>query len=694
LTFLDLEIGTTYDSGVGGNDVVRAFYIPVLEKTIKYDRVAGYFSSKVFASVARGIAGIVRNNGRIRLVTSHVLTKTDTTTLQSYYDSEDFAENLIKEFTDSFKELDDLSSTISKLHVQALCWLLKEGYLEIRIVVPNSADLINLNPAEIEKFHPKFGIMYDNENRVVAFSGSINETEGAWKRNIENFDAYASWLPGRMDYIEPKIQQFEKYWNSDIDSNWKTIPLPEAVKSKIINDFAPNDFPSEISNESLEVRDRPLRDYQKEALVAWLDSNRVGILEMATGTGKTRTARACFESTLEIGSLLTVVIVPYQHIGTQWQNEFRNYNPILVSGDWRKKLALIQKDITLGRIQNLLLIAVKNTAANPEFIEYVNKLSKLFENTLVIADEVHWLGANAYRSALVECANFRLGLSATPNRYFDDEGTKIIFDYFLRSVFELSISQALKLKDENGNPILCPYVYRPIFVELNQEEIDLYREISQKIAVLRNLENSSDFEAQIQNLYIKRSLIVKNAISKFSNLEVLLEKLKESLTHTLIYCSDFNQLGGSAAILNRMNIDIQQITGQESTRITEDYNFLSERDHILKNFAEGNLEVLLAIDCLDEGVDIPAAFRGILMASSGNPKEFIQRRGRLMRPFPGKKLAEIYDFCVLPSDPLDPVGSLALVEVELKRIKEFGSDAVNSDEIDAMVSDRLQRLGR
>ena len=690
--FQNLDIKTTYDSGVSGVDVVKSFYLPVLEHSTRYDRVAGYFSSKVFASVARGIAGIVRNNGKIRLVTSHVLTKKDSQVLKDFYDSEEFANSLIENFTQSFRELDDLGLTISKKHVEALCWLLKEGFLEIRIVVPNSADLVSLDPSEIEKFHPKFGIMYDDAGLQIAFSGSINETEGAWRRNIENFDAYPSWLPGRSDYIEPKILQFEKYWNSELDSNWKTIKLPEAVKHKIISDFAPEDFPRELERTSVGINIRPLRDYQQRALDSWIESNRIGILEMATGTGKTRTARACLESTLELGNLLTVVIVPYQHIGSQWQNELNAHNPVIITGDWRKKMAILQKEASLGRSQNLLLVVVKNTASHEDFSKGVENLSKYFENTLLIADEVHWLGAKSYQSALLNCANYRLGLSATPNRYFDDDGTKILYDYFLRTVYELSISDALQIKDENGQFILCPYIYKPIFVDLTHDEIDLYRELTQKINVLKNLENAHEFEAQIQNLYIKRALIVKKAASKLPSLKALLDSLEFPLKHTLIYCSDFNQLNDSAAILNEMNVPIQQITGEESTRIDADFNFKSERDHILKNFADGHLDILLAIDCLDEGVDIPAAFRGILMASSGNPKEFIQRRGRLMRPFPGKTIAEIYDFCVLPDDPSDPAGTLSVISVELKRINEFGSDALNAIEIEKIVQDRLRKI--
>jgi superfamily II DNA or RNA helicase len=416
----------------------------------------------------------------------------------------------------------------------------------------------------------------------------------------------------------------------------------------------------------------------------------VGILEMATGTGKTRTAKACLGAALSRGSLLTIVVVPYQHIGEQWMKELNEFNPIYITGNWRQIFTEACLDVTMGRRDSLTIIVVKNTAGKKEFVDIVKESSQEFDNVLLIGDEVHWLGAVAFQPALISSANLRLGLSATPRRYFDESGTEILLNYFKQTVYELSLKLALELRDEQGNRILCPYVYHPIIVGLNAIEQDLYRDFTKKIMKLKGLDSTADLEAQIQNLYIQRSNIAKTAESKVPALKELLTNFDRKITQTLIYCADFNQLREVAVVLNELGIQAQQITGEEDATASKHFNFISEREHIIQNFAKGNLDVLLAIQCLDEGVDIPSAQIGIILASSGNEKEFIQRRGRLMRPFEGKTNAEIYDFCVLPENPEDPLADLGVVEVELRRIETFAEDALNEEEVKLLLAD----LGR
>jgi superfamily II DNA or RNA helicase len=684
MSFRDLNLLGSYDSGFGDFDVVNNFYSPVLEQSQRYDRVAGYFSSKVFASAARGISGLVRNGGKMRLITSHAFTPTDTESFQEYFEGSKFSEDLVKDFIASYSELGSLSSTIARSHVAATCWMLREGYLEIKVVVPNSADLTSMSPDDFDKFHPKFGMFYDSNENIIAFSGSVNETLLAWKRNIENFDVYQSWVPGENKWIDPKISRFEKLWHGQVDGKWKTIDLPTAVKDKIISEFAPEDFPDDIE-EFFTTNSAGLRDYQLEALDSWIDSNRCGILEMATGTGKTRTAKACINSTLELGSLLTVVVVPYQHIGDQWEKELSEYSPLLISGNWRKKLAEMHTSIALGRRKDLTLVVVKNTASSSDFIAAIERMSGEFQNTLLVGDEVHWLGAQAFRGALIPAANFRLGLSATPERYFDEAGSDFLVDYFGGTVFQLSISDALKILDESGNPILCPYDYHPNLVSLSGVELAEYRAWSAKIGKYKAMRDKHDVEKLLSDAYNKRAGIAKSAESKIPAVRKLLLELPKPLKQCLIYCADSTQLSEVAVILHELKIDSQQITGDESTTASSKWNGMNEREFIIHNFAIGQLGVLLAIRCMDEGVDIPSARTGIILASSGNIKEFIQRRGRLMRPYPNKEKAVIYDFCVLPENDQDPISDTGLVQVELRRIATFAEDALNKDEVYALI---------
>jgi superfamily II DNA or RNA helicase len=681
MSFLDLELLNSYDSGYGDTDVVANFYSPVLGHSKKYDRVAGYFSSSVFASAARGIAGLVRNQGKMRLLTSHAFTRTDTQSIQDYFGSEDFANGLIKDFLESFKDLGNLANTIAKNHIAAMCWMLREGYLEIKIVVPDSADLTAVDVDDWDKFHPKFGIFYDDSDNSIAFSGSVNETAGAWRRNIENFDVFFSWYPGEFDRrIQPKSVQFEKMWEGNLPGQWRTIELPIAVKDKIIQDFAPADFPKELES-TINDNKYNLRFYQQDAVSAWIDSSRVGILEMATGTGKTRTAKACISSSADLGPLLTIVIAPYQHICDQWQKELLEFEPLMIGSNWRKKLAEAHSEVSLGRRENLTLIVVKNTAGSEDFVTAIREMYSEFDNTLLVGDEVHWLGANAFRPALIPEANFRLGLSATPSRYFDEVGTEYLTEYFGGSVFKLTLGDALKISNEAGNRILSPYEYHPILVNLSEEELSSYRELSKKIAQYRNMDDQYDMRKQLENLYNLRSAISKSAESKIPAVRQLLISLPKPLSQCLIYCADSTQLNEVAVILHELKIDSQQITGEESTVPSDKWNGMNEREFLIHNFAKGQLGVLLAIRCLDEGVDIPSARIGIILASSGNVKEFIQRRGRLMRPFKDKEKAVIFDFCVLPENPADPIKDLGLVQVELRRIAEFADDALNRSEV-------------
>lgn len=680
MNFRSLDLLGSYDSGFGDIDVVKQFYTPVLEQSVKYDRVAGYFSSKVFASAARGVAALVRKGGKMRLITSHAFTQTDTLKFQDYFNSSVFIDNLISDFEKSYRELSSLTNTIAKNHVAAMCWMLREGYLEIKVVVPNTADLTSISPEDFDKFHPKFGIFYDEDGNTIAFSGSVNETQGAWRRNIENFDVYQSWQMGESKWINPKVKSFEKLWNGDLDDKWRTIDLPTAVKDKIISKFAPDDFPDEIENESTQ-KEYELRDYQLEALNIWIESDRMGIFEMATGTGKTRTAKACINSTSELGTLLSIIVVPYQHIGDQWIGELSEMNPIAVGGNWRKKLAEAHTAISLGRRKNLTLVVVMNTASSQDFTQAILNMASEFQNILLVGDEVHWLGATAFRKSLMPEANFRLGLSATPTRYFDEEGSDYLLKYFGDVVYTLSLRDALKILDENGVPILCPYDYNPKLVSLSDDELAEYREWTAKIGKYKAMRDQFDVEKLLSDAYNRRAAIAKSAASKIPAVKELLISLPKPLQQCLIYCADGSQLNEVALILHELKIDSQQITGDESAASSPKWNGMSEREFIIHNFANGHIGVILAIRCMDEGVDIPSAKLGIILASSGNIKEFIQRRGRLMRPFLGKQKAVIYDMCVLPKNNSDPITNIGLVQVELRRIIEFAEDALNKDEV-------------
>lgn len=685
----DLDIAPVY-GGTSGSDALSDFLIPALSVGKKYDRVAGYFSSAVFAQIATGITPLVKSGGLIRLLTSHSLTERDIEAMQAGKTIESSIQVLADEFEQAIsQEGTDLRSRIKADYVRAMCWLLKHGQLEIKIVVPS-----HLGAATMEKFHSKFGLIVDAQGDVAAFSGSVNETWLAWARNLENVSVYKSWVDGLTPYVNSYRATFEDMWNGNISADWKTIELPEALRKNLVSYANEGDFPDieawETGERQASQKVRTPRKYQELAVEAWEKSGRVGLLEMATGTGKTFTANLCIQSALSEGTLCGVVIAPYQHIADQWAKELSEFSPFQVGarGDWRQELQRLEFESSLDLHESLIMIVVKNTAASADFVEATKRIAAHFDNFLLVGDEVHWLGAPSLQSALNLEANFRLGLSATPDRYFDSAGSNHLKAYFGgNSVYKFGLEEALNWIDPDTGVkgVLAPYEYHPRFVELTRDEETDFSDLSKKIAQKSNKKDKTpeDFE-EIERLLLRRADIVKKAKNKIPAYEALLQEIGESLTQAIIYCADFEQMERVMNSSRFAGIDTaSRITGLEGSSKSEYFQGLSEREHILKNFALGNHSALFAIDCLDEGVDVPSATIGIILASSGNPKEFIQRRGRLMRKALGKDRAVIYDFVVVPPDGDGPE---SLKRIELKRILEFAGLAVNATEVEALIT--------
>jgi hypothetical protein len=211
VTLRDLELQDAYDTGDRTEKVVQDFYVPVLQEAILYQRLTGYFSSQVLALAARGVAGLIKNGGKMQLIASPVVSEKDFEVLSSFRDEEmqDFVNN---QFEIAMSDLNDLASTIAFDHLRALGWMLREGILEIRILIPK-----NLNSGS-GIFHSKVGILEDNAGNRVSFSGSVNETAMGWSQNIEEFKVFKSWEPGSANWVNHDASLFNKYWNLSNDS--------------------------------------------------------------------------------------------------------------------------------------------------------------------------------------------------------------------------------------------------------------------------------------------------------------------------------------------------------------------------------------------------------------------------------------------------------------------------------------------
>jgi len=311
--------------------------------------------------------------------------------------------------------------------------------------------------------------------------------------------------------------------------------------------------------------------------------------------------------------------------------------------------------------------------------------------TLLIADEVHGLGAEKRREGLLEVYNTRLGLSATPKRWFDSKGTDIICNFFRGIVYEFGLKEAIsEINPATGETYLTPYYYFPKFVSLNPEELEDY--INETIRIISRFNKISDNEIRdeiLELLIFKRANIVKNAKEKYRILENILDEIGPSIKWTLVYSSP-QQIDKVMEIINNRSIFVHRFTMEEGVRPNKNFDFLSERDYLLQEFANGKYQILVAMKCLDEGVDIPPVRTAVLMASSGNPREYIQRIGRLIRRYPGKRNSTIYDIVVVPSFNNLPKEMRAIewriFEKELVRYKEISDIAINNAEALSLVS--------
>ncbi|GGD08283.1 DEAD/DEAH box helicase family protein [Pontibacillus salipaludis] len=431
-----------------------------------------------------------------------------------------------------------------------------------------------------------------------------------------------------------------------------------------------------------------LRDYQHQAIDNWLANEKQGLLEMATGTGKTITALALAQELFKEKNRLNIVIVtPFNQLSSQWMKECRNFGLKPIKAYEQSKVWSPQLDESIRAFKKGYTDLVVTVTTNATFSmdTFQSKVNKMGEDTLIIVDEAHYFGAENLNKSLPGIFRYRLGLTATPTRWMDEGGTNQLIKYFGNKVV-----YSFSLKEAIDRGFLTRYYYYPHLVHLNEEESEQYIELTNKIKKLyyRSKEDSEAKES-MEKLALKRARIIYSAENKIS---VLINLLKESgiHKHSLFYCGDGyykkqRQVDAVRELLsNDFNVIANRFTSRESNQ---------ERSELLSSFESGKTEALVAIKCLDEGIDVPATKYAYLIASSGNPKEFVQRRGRVLRKHPDKKFATIHDFIVIPPDIQDVTSGeddyYNMVRSQLKkeflRFKEFSGLAINGPEAENVV---------
>lgn len=677
MSYKNLNIKKSYETSGDKNQLLDEFYIPFLSETIEYRRIAGFFSSSSLIVASEGIEGLINNNGKMKLLISPELSEQDYEIIKS-----------TNQISDNLNMFNDIKSNEfpKNDNLEALAWMLKNNRLEIKIVVnKNSGTSI---------FHQKVGIGFDKEGNQVSFSGSINESANAWINNIEEFKTFKSWESEQMDYLLNDLKKFNSYWNNEKRDIASVYDIPESIKNKIVN-ISPNNINDLLimnkykrQTEAKKNNKMSLFYHQKKAVEMWKNNEYKLLMEMATGTGKTRTAIGCFmELKNKIDKLVVIVATPQNTLSRQWKNDIENElgisfeRSIIADGSnykWKIDLEKVLLDVSGGIYKDAILYTTHSSASSDDFIKIIEMYGDLV-NILFICDEVHGIGSEKQKEALLDVYKYRIGLSATPERMYDEEGTSLIREYFGNSSFEFTIREALNtINPITGQPFLNKFYYHPCFVYLNEEELEKYRGYSKKIATIAN-QDYPDLDL-IEKYKIDRANVLKNADEKINMVESIIDKLnnKDRIKDTIIFTTD-KQIEPVLTMLGKKGIMRSKITEEESASRIVGIRGNTEREENIDQFRDGKIQVLIGLKCLDEGIDIKNARIAILMASSTNPREYVQRVGRVIRVAKGKEYSEIYDLIVTTMQ--NDSSNNKILEKEAKRTKLIASNAINYDEV-------------
>ena len=693
MTLRDLHINKEYRNLKC--DVISEFYIPVLSTAVKYKRAVGFFNSAALYEIAIGLKNLVANQGKMELIVSPRLTDEDIKSIQLGYEKrqEIIEAALLRDFAEPKNEIE-----ISKLNL--LANLIADNVLDIKVAFKLDAHSAGI-------FHEKMGIVIDPEGNKLAFTGSMNETYSGLLQNYESIDVFCSWKNEDAERVAMKEYAFDNLWDN-LDAAIEVIPFPQIAIDRLNKYRIKN---NETLFESRDVDARPerasrffsvpetieLHEYQEKAIETWMSKGCRGIFDMATGTGKTYTALGALAKLSEKlkNRLAVVIICPYQHLVEQWVEDICAFGvkPLICYSryNWKKTLARMISDYSLGITDNFCVITTNATFVTPAM---QNELAKMNGDFCLVVDEAHNFGSKKQIACMSEKFNFRLALSATIVRHHDEYGTQRLFDYFGDKCIEYTLKEAI------ADGKLTPYYYYPVIVSFNEEELHEYVEITDKVAkILKRVPHGDDLPQSAERLLIKRARIIAGAQEKVVKLKEVITPYQNA-NHLLVYCGatrveslyqnetaidsdDKRQIDEATSLLgNVLGMRVTQFTAAEDSR---------QRELIKEQFSKDEIQALVAIKCLDEGMNIPGIETAFILASSTNPKEYIQRRGRVLRKAPGKKYAKIYDFITLPR-PLDEYSfqssiqaELSLVKREVERMRDFQELSENPSDVTEII---------
>lgn len=714
--FKDHKVKSEYRSLI--DNVVQDFYIPLLRESVSYKRAVGFFSSSSLVEISKGIAEMASEGGKIQIVASPYLSDEDIEAIKKGYDDR----NQIIEKALLAQIAEEPTDYYSMERLNLIASLIADGVMDIQIAYTEDQRGIGM-------YHEKMGIIEDVVGDKIAFSGSNNESATAMSINYETMDVFRSWGdPSEIERVRLKENAFYSIWH-DTEPNIKVLEFPN-ITDALIEKYrrrSPNfnidkdqfarrilTYATKLSEVSREIEgpigarvpdDIELREYQKEVIASWVGENYRGIFDMATGTGKTLTGLGAISKLSEdLDDVLAVIIVcPYQHLVEQWVEDIVRFNIKPIIGyssspqkDWKKRLARAVRDQKLRREKSFFCFVCTNATFTNSTVQ--EEISKIQSSVLIVVDEAHNFGARSLSRLLDERFTYRLALSATLDRHRDDEGTAALYDFFGKKCIEYSLERAI---DQDK---LTKYKYYPIPVYLTDEELEKYEQKSYEMSkcLIKGKDGKYKLNKRGEILAMERARIVAGASQKLEALREYIAPYADD-NNILVYCGATNVIDEKADSSNTDEEDIRQIEAvtrilgnefhMEVAKFTSEEN-METRATIKEQFQKGDrLQAIVAIKCLDEGVNIPGIRTAFILASTTNPKEYIQRRGRVLRKADNKPFAEIYDFVTLPRE-LDSVSGLtseqaqrdlSLVKNELARIKEFGRLSMNSMEANDLI---------
>jgi superfamily II DNA or RNA helicase len=688
----DLKLKAVYRTET--DSLLEDFYIPALSVSSSYDRAVGFFNASMLSFAAQGISALIKCNGRMRLIFGGTLSSEDATAIERGYDLRTFVERFGVEFS---KTVDQIAEDLTRHRLEALSWMVANGTLDIKVAFKQHG-----------MYHEKIGILRDHRGDCVVFQGSANETASALLPdfNFESVNVFPCWREELKDHFEPYLKGFELLWNNE-SRNTIVIEFPDAAKEKLIRiaktlthipspevetdlwqklltrDQSKGKFSPQLP---ITVNGQPfiIKQHQSDALNAWRSHSFRGILELATGAGKTIAALYGAARLFEAAKRLFLIIaVPYQNLADQWVTEARNFgmNPISCYGglqNWKDDLAQHVHLYEMKALPFASVVVVNRTLQNQDFQKLLSRIPG--ESLMFVGDECHYHRAVNINNALPPNAAYRLGLSATPNPYFSKTDSDLLIDYYGSVCYRYDLRQAL------SDGVLTPYKYFVEIVDLTPEEVVEYERISEEISRLSiyasDEEGDTADDPRIKNLLFRRSRLIGAAANKLKVLsELIQDKPPEPLT--LFYCGDGSveepMSGETLRQVEAVSTSLYK-HGWKTCLFTSDES-RETRQRILDNFKICDIDAMVAIRCLDEGIDVPACRTAYLLASSRNSRQFIQRRGRILRRAPGKEYATIYDLIVrLPEESCSKVEyERKLFSSELKRIAEFARLSRNPD---------------